>query len=104
MSKKVDKLVDQRYRRTAECLKYFSIVRERGPHVPVWDDAVLSGRDVDAEYIKRRGMEVPLVIGDGLQTLGLKIPNSSLSELASIIGPDTPVKVLCCHSFLLHFI
>jgi hypothetical protein len=93
MSKKVDKLLDQRFRRTADCLKYFSVVRDRGVHVPLWDDEVKSGRTIDLDYVKRHGLETPIVIGDGLQTLGLRIPDASLSELAAIVGADTPVKV-----------
>jgi hypothetical protein len=102
MSKKVDKLLDQRYRRTADCLKYFSVVRDRGVHVPQWDDVVRSGKDIDIDYIKSHGMETPIVVGDGLQTLGLKIPNASLSELAAIIGADTPVKVIRNSSIMHH--
>lgn len=98
MSRKAsgDKLLDQEYRRTSECSKYFKVVREKGNRIPTWNDAIIPGEIFNLSYIREYGIDQPLLFKDGHRSLDMRMIDSKnkLSDVAKILGPDTPIKVM----------
>ena len=90
-----DKLLDQEYRRTVACSKYSKVIRDRGAQIPSWNDERLDGRAFNLNYVTTRGVQLPLLFKDGRSTLNMRIidPSSKLTDIAAIIGADTPIKV-----------
>jgi hypothetical protein len=90
------KLFDPRYRRTASCTKYVKIVKDKSAAIPEFDDAPIDGKLLTEEYIRINGLNKPLMIKDGRKDLHMRMLDSKikLSEIATMLGPNTPIKVI----------
>ena len=91
----VDKLLDQQFRRTVLCTKYLKIIKDKNHNIPLYNNDPIDCKLLTEQYIRNNGLKMPLLIKNGKKDLHMRMLDESirLSDIASMLGTDTAVKV-----------
>ena len=89
----VDILSDPAFRKSTQCDLYSKRIQTLD--IPIYPIERVHGSVVSMKWLLKRGFYEPFMVNDSTQ-LGMKLPNkdTSLSDIASIIGPNVPIDVM----------
>ncbi len=92
-------LNDKKFRRTARCGHYAKLLAQKEPLMKVFPVKVVRGEDFTASWLHQYGLDEPILVAEdesGSNRLGLRLPSrdSTLQDVARIVGPTYPVKLM----------